>query len=155
MTQCLGSDLRGTSFALASKSFFFSIGGGSLLQGPCPFPPPQMSGPGHGYPFQLRQPPTQPPGPHDCWEKARPQGLRLSVMAQSDPLGLRSLLYVYPSFLGMLTPAASQNHPCRSWRMCPSDYCSCPDPQVDSALWGEMLFLKGFMAFVFSVPHLC
>lgn len=73
----------------------------------------------------------------------------------SDPLGLRSLLYVYPSFLGMLTPAASQNHPCRSWRMCPSDYCSCRDPQVDSAPWGEMLFLKGFTAFVFSVPHLC
>lgn len=155
MTQCLGSEPRGTCFALASKSFFSSTGGGSLLQGPHPFPPPQMNGPGHGYPFQLQQPPTQPPGPHSCRGKAHPQGLQLSTKAQSDPLGLRSLLYVFPSFLGTLTRAASPNHPCRSWRMCPGDHCSCLDPQVDSAPWGEMLFLKGFAAFIFSVPRLC
>lgn len=52
----------------------------------------------------------------------------------------------------MLTAAASQIHPCRSWRICPSDHCFCLDPQVDSAPWGEMLFLKGF---IFSVPYLC
>lgn len=68
-TQCLGLDPRGTVFALVSKSFFSSTGGRSLLQGPCPFPPPQMNGPGHDYPFQIQQPPPQPPGPRGAGGK--------------------------------------------------------------------------------------